>query len=201
VLILPFALEDYENMPAQTAQQKTRIAVFCGSFNGVDETLLQEAQSFGQACADHNLEIIYGGGSHGMMGACAQAAQQAGGSVMTIIPQKLVASSGEVANGDNDIICETMSERKDLMIEKSDVFAILPGGIGTIDEMIEVMTLNQIGFIDKKIILINKLGFWDGFVALIEDLVAKGFSGQNVRDQLILFPDTQTAFQQKEKWL
>lgn len=185
-----------------TGTATRRITVFCGSSTRVSPELMEEGNLFGQLCARNGLTVIYGGGSNGLMGTCAAGARSEGGEVITIIPELLVRHSGDIdRNREDTIICTSMSERKDMMIRDGDIFAVLPGGIGTIDEMIEVMTLNQIGFIDKKLIIINKDGFWNPFLATIDAMIGQAFCGQDVRDRLLVYSDSEAAFADRDRWL
>lgn len=156
------------------------LCVFCGSRFGAKPRFRAEAARLGERCAEEGIELVYGGGHVGLMGVVADAAIAAGGKVTGLIPKSLL--DREVGHHDISelIVTESMSARKDDMIARSDAFAVLPGGLGTLDELFEVLTLRQLGHHRKPTVLINIDGFWDPLDALIRNTVELGFADADV---------------------
>jgi hypothetical protein len=156
------------------------LCVFCGSRFGVAARYRAEAARLGQRCAQHGIEVIYGGGHVGLMGVVADAAIAAGGRVTGLIPERLVEREVGHHGISELIVTASMFDRKDRMIAMSDAFVILPGGLGTLDELFEVLTLRQLGYHQKPIVLVNVDGFWDPLNALIRQVVDRGFAESEV---------------------
>lgn len=160
------------------------VAVFCGSKSGTNEQYKQDAKTLGKLLAQYNIQMIYGGGKNGLMGFVADAVMQAGGTVRGVIPQVLVDwESGHDAISEL-IVVETMHERKRRMYELCDAAVILPGGFGTLDELFEILTWNQLSLHDKKIFLINSGGFYDHLLQHLERLTAEDFLYGDLKKQL-----------------
>lgn len=154
------------------------ICVYCGSSPGKGELYMRAGQVLGRAIAKAGLELIYGGGGKGIMGAVADGAQRAGGKVTGIIPRFLMTKEGTQAalqRLDELVVTENMHQRKHMMFEKSDAFVALPGGIGTVEEIIEIMTWAQLGHHRKPIVFANIGGFWDPMLALLDHMRSEGF--------------------------
>ncbi|WP_106686044.1 TIGR00730 family Rossman fold protein [Streptomyces violaceusniger] len=152
-----------------------RIAVFCGARAGARPEYIELAREFGFALARRGAGLVYGGGSVGVMGAVAEAAFSGGVSVTGVIPHKLFERERpEVSRGEIFVV-RTMHERKARMYKLSRGFAVLPGGIGTFDELMEVATWNQLGFHRKPIVLVNHGGFFDPLIGLLNNVVTEGF--------------------------
>ena len=154
------------------------VCVYCGSSPGRDEVYMKAGHTLGRSIAQSGLRLIYGGGTKGIMGAVSDGALRAGGKVTGIIPRFLLSKEAtEAALGrlDDLIVTENMHERKHMMFEKSDAFVALPGGIGTVEEIVEVMTWAQLGRHRKPIVFANVKHFWDPMLALIEHMKAEGF--------------------------
>lgn len=156
------------------------ICVFCGSRFGEQTRYRHDAARLGELSALAGLDIIYGGGHVGLMGTVADAAMKAGGRVVGLIPERLLEREVGHRAISELIVTDRMSDRKDQMIERSDAFAILPGGLGTLDELFEVLTLRQLGYHEKPAILINSEGYWDPLLAMIERTVDGGFADPGV---------------------
>ncbi len=152
------------------------LCIFCGSRNGAAADYRAQAMKLGELCGQHAIEVVYGGGHVGLMGVVADAAMAAGATVTGLIPEHLMNREVGHRAISNLIVTETMSDRKDQMIAQSEAFAILPGGLGTLDELFEVLTLRQLGYHDKPIVLININGFWDPLNALISQVVDGAFA-------------------------
>ncbi len=151
-----------------------RVCVYCGSSAGNDPRFAAVARAFGAALARAGIGVVYGGGRVGLMGAVADAALEAGGEVIGVIPRFL--EEREVAHRGVDLrVVESMHERKQLMSELSDAFVALPGGFGTFEEFFEIVTWVQLRLIDAPCIIANVGGYYDALVALIDGAVANGF--------------------------
>jgi uncharacterized protein (TIGR00730 family) len=147
-----------------------KICVYCGSGPGLDPAFAESARAFGAILAKNDIGLIFGGGSIGMMGAIAKSVLDYGGQVTGIIPEFLVAREHAMRGADNLIVTRDMHERKRKMFEMADAFVALPGGIGTLEEVVEQMTWVQLGRHRKPILLANIKGFWDPLCALIDHM-------------------------------
>jgi hypothetical protein len=154
--------------PTSGAAPPYTLCVYCGSSNRADPIFYEAAAALGRGMAARGWRLVYGGGRVGLMGAAAEAALAGGSAVIGIIPGFL--HDAEVGHhGVTDLqIVESMHERKMRMFELSDAFCILPGGLGTLDEMFEIMTWRQLGLHDKPIVLANLHGFWDPLLTLLQ---------------------------------
>ena len=152
-----------------------RVAVFLGSSVGNRPEYATAAAEFGTSLANAGVGIVYGGASVGMMGAMANAALAAGGEVIGVIPGGLFAAEIPHPGLTRMEVVGTMHERKALMAELADGFAALPGGLGTLDELFEILTWQQIGLHDKPVALVDVDGFWDPLTALLDELAGAGF--------------------------
>jgi uncharacterized protein (TIGR00730 family) len=157
------------------AMNVKRVAVYCGSANGSDPAFLTEAKQLGCMIAKAGLGLVYGGASVGLMGALADAALAGGAEVVGILPE--VLSGSEIAHrGLTHLeMVPTMHERKARMAKLADAFLMLPGGYGTLDEMMEIVTWKQLRLHTKPCILINTSGYWDGLLAFLDRAVEAGF--------------------------
>lgn len=154
------------------------ICVYCGSSPGTDPAFIHAAQALGKSIAEHDIRLVYGGGTNGLMGAVADAVTQNGGKVTGIIPEFLLkyeASEGSLDHLDELEVVEDMHTRKHMMFDRSDAFVTLPGGIGTLEEVIEMMTWAQLGRHKKPIVLANIKQFWNPLIALHQHMVEQGF--------------------------
>lgn len=165
------------------------IAVFCGANQGNNPVYAAAAQSFGQLLARESITLVFGGGKVGLMGVIANSVLAAGGSAIGVIPQGLVAR--EVAHPDLTQlhVVETMHERKALMARLSDGFVALPGGLGTFDEICEIITWNQLGILIKPCAFLNVNNFFNPLLQMFDACVAEGFLRQERRDSLIVEAD------------
>ena len=154
------------------------VCVYCGSRQGLRQAYVASARRLGTALAERGLRLVYGGGSIGLMGVVADAALAAGGSVVGVIPEHL--NEAEIAHpGLSEIVVvDSMHARKQRMFELSDAFVSLPGGIGTLDETVEIVTWRQLRLHDKPVFLLDEGGFWRPFLALMEHYAAHGFIGE-----------------------
>ena len=154
------------------------VCVYCGSSPGNGELYMKAGHALGRAIAQAGLELVYGGGGKGIMGAVADGAMRAGGRVTGIIPRFLMtkeATQAALRRLDDLIVTDNMHQRKHAMFERSDAFVALPGGIGTVEEIIEIMTWAQLGHHRKPIVFGNIGGFWNPMIALLDHMRAQGF--------------------------
>jgi len=154
------------------------VCVYCGSSAGRDPSYLQAGDALGRAIAQAGLTLVYGGGNRGIMGAVAQGAASAGGRISGIIPRFLLnreAGADAPQLAEDLTVVEDMHTRKHMMFEKSEAFVALPGGIGTLEEVVEIMTWAQLGRHRKPIVFANVGGFWSPMLTLVEHMKAEGF--------------------------
>jgi uncharacterized protein (TIGR00730 family) len=155
--------------------QLTSICVYCGSSNGARPSYVQAAQDLGTAMAAAGIRLVYGGGDVGLMGTVARAVIENGGAVTGIIPRFLQRRERMLGAVEDLIVTADMHERKRLMYERADAFVALPGGVGTLEELVEQMTWAQLGQHKKPIVVVNIDGFWSRLTALIDQMRAEGF--------------------------
>lgn len=162
------------------------LCVFCGSRRGSDELYATEARRIGQFLAKHGIRLIYGGGSVGLMGEVADACLAAGGEVIGVITHDLM--SREVGHSGVTELRQvsTMAERKQTMAELSDGFVSLPGGVGTLDELFEMVTWTQLSLHDKPNGLLNVAGYYNGLVDFYDTMIQRGFLPASLRSQLLI---------------
>ena len=186
-----------------------RICVFCGSSRGNKTEYLSAAQAVGQELSHRDLVLVYGGGNIGLMGALADATLTAGGRVIGVIPEALLAKEvGHCGLPDLRVV-KTMHERKALMAELSDGFIALPGGFGTFEEFFEVLTWSQLGLHSKPCGVLNLSGFFDPLLELLDHSVREGFVRPAHRELVLVDTDIcrllerMTAFQSlpDHKWI
>lgn len=171
------------------------LALYCGSSQGNNPFFIELAAEFGKRCAEKNLTLYYGGASIGLMVAASNAARANGGRVVGIAPNFF--SSGTVLDmslGENLILVNSMSERKQMLEEKADGFVILPGSYGTMDEFFEMMTDAQLGLHQKPVALVNADGYYDHLVAQLDRFRQDGFLRPFHYDLLIVARDLDELF-------
>ncbi len=152
------------------SQRLESACVFCGSSDEADPAFLEAARGVGKALADARIRLVYGGGGVGLMGAAARAAHAAGGDVLGIIPTFLVAKERALAEVEH-VIVDNMHERKMLMFQRSDSFVILPGGIGTLEEVVELLSWRRLDLHAKPVVFYNPRNFWDPLFRLFQHTV------------------------------
>jgi uncharacterized protein (TIGR00730 family) len=143
------------------------ICVYCGSSPGTDPAFVETARDFGKILAQNGIRLVYGGGSIGLMGALASSVIDHGGAATGIIPEFLTAKERPRRLAQEQIITRDMHERKRTMFDRADAFVALPGGIGTLEELVEQMTWAQLGRHKKPILIANINGFWDPLLSLL----------------------------------
>lgn len=160
----------------QASARPRRVCVFLGSQRGADPQFIQAAQELGRGLAQAGVAVVYGGARIGCMGALADAALQAGGEVLGVMPQRLI--DREVAHlGLSDFeVVQSMAERKARMHQLCDAYAVLPGGYGTLDEIFEVLTARQLGEHQHRVVVIDVAGYWRGLAAQLQVMGDQGFS-------------------------
>lgn len=151
------------------------VCVYCGSGPGTNPRFMESAKALGKALAEGGIRLVYGGGSVGMMGAVATSVLDHGGMVTGIIPGFLTAKENALKRVQEMIVTPDMHERKRLMFEHSDAFVALPGGIGTLEELVEQLTWQQLGRHSKPVLLANIDGFWEPLLALLAHMRATHF--------------------------
>ena len=164
-----------------------RLCVFCGASFGSKPVYLEQAQLLGRALADQEIELVYGGGRVGLMGAIADAVLEAGGRAIGVIPKSMCAVELDHKGLTELHVVQSMHERKALMAKLSDGFIALPGGIGTLEEFFEVWTWAQLGIHAKPCGLLNVEGYFDLLLAFLDqEVVAHGFVEQKSREMVIV---------------
>ncbi len=156
------------------------VCVYCGSGPGTNPEFVNAATAFGKSLADNGVGLVYGGGSVGLMGAVAAGALATGGKGTGIIPTFLTRREHVLKDAQELIITKDMHERKQLMFEHSDAFVAFPGGVGTLEELVEQMTWSQLGRHSKPILLANIDGFWNPLLALIDHMKRTEFIRANL---------------------
>ncbi len=151
------------------------LCVYCGSSPGTDPAFVETARNFGKTLAENDIRLVYGGGSTGLMGALAEAVLKNGGDVTGIIPEFLTNRERPRRLAQELIVTHDMHERKAKMFERADGFVALPGGIGTLEELVEQLTWAQLGRHKKPILLANIKGYWDPLLSLIAHMRAQEF--------------------------
>ncbi len=151
------------------------VCVYCGSGTGTDPAYVEAARRLGRAFARSGIRLVYGGGSVGLMGEVATSVLRHGGAVTGIIPRFLSERERMLREVDELIVTEDMHERKRLMFERADGFVALPGGIGTLEELVEMLTWSQLGRHRKPVLIANVAGFWNPLLMLFEHMIEQGF--------------------------
>lgn len=185
------------------------ICVYCGSSPGTDPAFVEAAGAFGAILANNGIRLVFGGGAVGIMGAIAKSVLDHGGKVTGIIPEFLVVREHAMRGADNLIVTRDMHERKRKMFEMADAFVALPGGIGTLEELVEQITWVQLGRHRKPILLANIQGFWNPLCALIDHMKRLEFIrgdldfdllvADNVADILPMLQEAAAAVPEEEK--
>jgi uncharacterized protein (TIGR00730 family) len=178
-------------MPARSIPKS--VCVFCGSRAGDDPAFTSDAIALGAGIAAQGWRLVYGAGDVGLMGSVARAAQQAGGDTFGVIPAHLVAWEVGKTDLTRYIVTETMHERKKVMFMNCDALVVLPGGAGSLDELLEVLTWRQLGLHEKPILVVNTNGYWDPLKRLMIHVADHGFADHSLLDYLTWVPDAQAA--------
>ena len=177
----------FEKVNVEYRKGAKRVGIFCSSSPTLPPKYYESASKFGRLLAEHGCALIYGGGSWGMMGTIASSAYESGlptNSIVGIIPSFMSSTAGRCYG--QTVLVPTMSARKSLINDLSDVFVALPGGFGTLDEVTEMLTWNQLGYINKLIAFLNTDGFYDGLWNWMQKAVADGFIRPVFVDNIII---------------
>lgn len=156
--------------------QLKSLCIFCGSQIGNNPEFLRAAESLGRALAVNGTTLVFGGGRVGLMGAAADAALKGGGSVLGVIPQFLKDKELAHSGLTEMIVVPDMHTRKRVMFERSDAFCVLPGGVGTLEEMFEIVSWRQLHRHNKPIIVLNTAGYWSNLLGLLDQIIAADFA-------------------------
>ena len=163
-----------------------KICVFCSANQQIDPDFFGLTSELGRWMAQEGHTLVYGGVNCGLMECVAKAVHEAGGLTIGVIPQ-IVEKNGRISEYvDVEMLCDNLSDRKQLMQDQADVFIALPGGIGTLDEVFTVAASATIGYHQKLVILYNMKGFWDSLIACLKDLDSKGVIRGSIKDQILV---------------
>jgi uncharacterized protein (TIGR00730 family) len=167
------------------------ICVFCGSRYGADPRFRAASTRLGELAGAAGVRLIYGGGHVGLMGAVADAAMAAGSEVVGLIPTRLLELEVGHRAITELVVTADMFERKQQMVDRADGFVILPGGLGTLDELLDVVTLRQLGYHAKPIVVLNLDGFWDPLSALVDRVIEQKFAEPSSRTLYRMVPSVE----------
>jgi uncharacterized protein (TIGR00730 family) len=162
------------------------VCVYCGSGAGTNPAFVEAARRLGRILAENRVALVYGGGSVGLMGALANAVLDHGGSVTGVIPEFLTGREQMLSRVQEVIVTRDMHERKRIMFERADAFVALPGGIGTLEELVEQMTWAQLGRHKKPILIANIDRFWDPLCALLDHMTSLEFIRSGISINLLM---------------
>lgn len=176
------------------------IAVFCGSCHGKDEIYRKKAEELGKALALHGITLVYGGGNRGIMGTIAHSVHENGGKVIGVLPKAMVKDSVTKGAVQDELIVEKdMHKRKARMYSLSQGFIAMPGGIGTMEEILEIFTWRQLGYTKANVGLYNVGRYWDSFLDMLDKAVTEGFLSPEVRNALIVEDNPEILLGRMEK--
>jgi uncharacterized protein (TIGR00730 family) len=167
------------------------LTVFCGSKSGANQSFLTEATALGRLLAQENINLVYGGGNKGLMGAVANGCLAQGGKVIGIMPKLLLEWEAQHTGLTELIITEDMHERKRILYEKADAGLVLPGGMGTLDELFEMLTWNNLKIHNKKVFILNIDGYYNALIHLLDNMDTNGFMYDNWKDRIIVCPSVE----------
>jgi len=173
------------------------ICVFCSSSNSIDDVYFETATDLGHRIGQLGLGLVYGGASIGLMGAIARATHEKGGRVLGVIPEffRDKDKNFEYSKADELIIVETMRIRKAIMDERADAFIALPGGIGTLEEVIEILSMKQLGLTEKPLVFVNTNNFYDGLISNLQNMVDLKFAKSSTLELFAVCPDPLSALE------
>lgn len=176
-----------------------KIAVYCSANENIDPDFFQLSADFGKWMGANGHTLVYGGCNIGLMECIGTAVRNAGGSTIGVVP-RIIEEGGKKSDSiDIEIPCDCLTDRKDIMMLRSDVYVALPGGIGTLDELFTVAASATIGYHKKKVILYNMKGFWNQLVNLLEDLQERGFIRGNYQNYIQIANNQQELVELIEK--
>jgi uncharacterized protein (TIGR00730 family) len=184
----------------ETNRPSLTICVYCGSGNGRDPRYVEAATQLGHAIAAAGHRLVYGGGNSGLMGSVARAVKDGGGHVTGIIPHFLISKEKLMADSDEIILVDDMHQRKMKMFELSNAFVALPGGIGTLEELVEQMTWSQLGRHDKAIVMADIAGFWSPMMNLLAHMRMEGFIREGLEIRTLTAEKIEDVVPMIENW-
>lgn len=163
-----------------------KIAVFCSANSDIAPVYFEKTEELGRWCAENGHSIVFGGCDMGLMDCVARAAYEKGGTTIGVVPSK-IEENGHVSQYLSvEIPCDNLSDRKDLMVSRSDIVIALPGGLGTLDEIFTVVAAATIGYHRKKVVLYNIEGFWNSLIAMLDDLQRKGMVRGDYHEHIVV---------------
>lgn len=175
-----------------------RVCIFCGASPQVPDHFLRFARKTGLLLASSVEQVIFGGGAHGMMGAVADGVAEGGGNITGVLPNFLFEREPPHPKVNDIRVVDNMHERKALMYELSDAFMVLPGGFGTMDETMEVVTWRQLSLHEKPVVFVGDKGFWRGLQVTFDTMHQHGFLSERDRGLVAFFDDPEKAMEQLE---
>ncbi len=179
----PYKLDVMDTARATPSSLRS-ICVYCGSSNQVDAAYLRLARELGRTLAQREVRLVYGGGGVGLMGACARAAHSEGGAVLGVMPRFLLHKERVFEEVEHRIV-EDMHTRKQMMFAESDAFIVLPGGIGTLEEAVEMLSWARLGLHAKPMAFLDEDGFWSPFFELMDHIIGGRFTPEEFRASLV----------------
>jgi cytokinin riboside 5'-monophosphate phosphoribohydrolase len=171
------------------------ICVFCASSESVDDLFKNIAWELGRELGRRRIDLVYGGASSGLMGCVARGVHEEKGKVIGVLPEFFKTKEFEYTKADELIVTQDMRERKGVMDKRSDAFIVLPGGIGTLEEAMEILSMRQLRLTDKPLVFINTQGFYEKLCANFEEMVKFQFAKPNVMDMYAIVPNPQSALE------
>ena len=177
------------------SSQIKSICVFCASSNAIDEAFHQMATELGHQIGELGFDLIFGGGSIGLIGAVARGVHDKGGRVVGVIPEFFLNKEKAIEYNEADelIVTKDMRSRKAIMDRRADAFIVLPGGIGTLEEAMEIMSMKQLGLTDKPLVFINTNNFYDGLIINLQKMVHLKFAKESTLESFTISPDPASA--------
>jgi uncharacterized protein (TIGR00730 family) len=178
-----------------------RLCLFCSARTQVNDEYHDAARELGALIAERGHELYYGGGSIGLMGTAARAVHEHGGRVVGVIPSRLRSREVAYEKADDLIVTDSMSDRKSILIRESDAFVVLPGGFGTLDELLDTVTMRHLGYHEKPIAIVNTRGYFDRLAAMFEFVASEGFARSTQLDHYKLVNSPSEAIDYLESGL
>jgi len=169
------------------------VCVFCASSQSVDELFKNTALELGRELGKRGIDLVYGGASIGLMGCVARGVHEEKGKVIGVLPEFFKTRDIEYSEADELIVTQDMRERKAEMDLRSDAFIVLPGGVGTLEEAMEILSMRQLRLTDKPLVFINTQGFYDGLLATFDEMVDLKFAKSNILDMYGVVADPKSA--------
>lgn len=177
-----------------------KICVYGAASNEIDKTYIEEVEQLGEKMAQRRHTLVFGGGAKGCMGAAARGMYKHGGEIIGIAPTFFNVDGVLFEHCTRLVGTETMRERKKLLEEYSDAFVITPGGVGTMDEFFEIITLKQLGRHKKAVVFFNVNGYYDDLCSFLDKMVAQKFSGDKIKDLYSVFTDAEKLLDYLENY-